>query len=153
VMVVSIGLALLLDRVASHFLAGLYRTVYFLPVVMPAVVVYVLWKLMYSPSIGLINYFVVDLLRLTSTPPQWLASPHTALPSIAMMEVWPYVGYNVLLLLVGLGGINRELYEAARIDGASERQLIWHVTLPLLKPTLLVIMVLKMRIFAIVEPM
>jgi len=69
------------------------------------------------------------------------------------MEVWRYVGYNVLLLLVGLGGINRELYEAARIDGASERQIIWRITLPLLKPTLLVIMVLKMRIFAILEPM
>jgi ABC-type sugar transport system permease subunit len=153
VMLVSIGVALLLDRVANQFLAGIYRTVYYLPVVMPAVVVYVLWKLMYSPSIGLINYFVVDLLHLTATRPQWLASPDSALAAIALMEVWRYVGYNVLLLLVGLGGINRELYEAARIDGAGEWQLIWRITLPLLKPTLLVIMVLKMRIFAIVEPM
>jgi ABC-type sugar transport system permease subunit len=120
---------------------------------MPAVVVYVLWKLMYSPSTGLVNYFVVDLFGLTATRPQWLASPDTALASIVMMEVWRYAGYNVLLLLVGLGGINRDLYEAARIDGASEWRLIWHITLPLLKPTLLVILVLKMRIFAIVEPM
>jgi multiple sugar transport system permease protein len=153
VMVLSLAVALLLDRVASHVLAGIYRTIYFLPVVMPAVVVYVLWKLMYTPSTGLINYFVVDVFHLTSTRPQWLASPEMALPSIALMEVWRYVGYNVLLLLVGLGGINRELYEAARIDGANEWQITWHVTLPLLKPTLLVILVLKMRIFAIVEPM
>ena len=153
VMVLSLGVALLLDRVSSHLIGGVYRTIYFLPVVMPAVVVYVLWKLMYTPSIGLINYFVVDLFHLTSARPQWLASPEMALPSIALMEVWRYVGYNVLLLLVGLGSINRELYEAARIDGANEWQITWHITLPLLKPTLLVIMVLKMRIFAIVEPM
>src|SRR5262245_26343128 len=153
VLVVSLAVALLLDRVSSHFLAGFYRTVYYLPVIMPAVVVYVLWKLMYSPSIGLINYFVVDVFHMVSDRPQWLASPEAALPSIVVMEVWRYVGYNVLLLLVGLGSINRELYEAARIDGANEWQVIWHITLPLLKPTLLVIMVLKMRIFAIVEPM
>ncbi len=153
VMLLSLGLALLLDRVSHHVLGGLYRAIYFLPVVMPAVVVYVLWKLMYSPSIGLINYFLVDIFHLTATRPQWLASADTALASIVFMEVWRYAGYNVLLLLVGLGSINRDLYEAARIDGASEWRLIWHITLPLLKPTLLVIMVLKMRIFAIVEPM
>lgn len=153
VMLLSLGLALLLDRISHHVLGGLYRAIYFLPVVMPAVVVYVLWKLMYSPSIGLINYFLVDVFHLTATRPQWLASPDMALASIVFMEVWRYAGYNVLLLLVGLGSINRDMYEAARIDGASEGRVIWHITLPLLKPTLLVIMVLKMRIFAIVEPM
>jgi multiple sugar transport system permease protein len=69
------------------------------------------------------------------------------------MQVWHFLGYNVLLLLVGLSSINRELYEAARVDGASEWRVAWHVTLPLLKPTFLVIMVLKMRTFSVVEPM
>ena len=153
VMVLSIGVALILDRVSNQLLGGLYRTIYYLPVIMPPVVVYVLWKWMYTPSIGLINYLLVDTFHLLADRPQWLASPSTALAAIVFMEVWRYLGYNVLLLLVGLGSINRELYEAARIDGANEWQLIWHITLPLLKPTLLVIMVLKMRIFSIVEPM
>jgi ABC-type sugar transport system permease subunit len=152
-MVLALIIALALDRVSSHFLAGAYRTIYYLPVVMPGAVVYVLWKWMYIPSFGLINYVLVDTLHLFSTRPQWLASPDWALASVAFMEIWRFLGYNVLLLLVGLGSINRELYEAARIDGASELQLVWHVTLPLLKPIFLVMMVLKMSVFAVVEPM
>jgi len=152
-MIIALVIALALDRVSQHFLAGAYRTIYYLPVIMPGAVVYVLWKWMYIPSFGLINYVLVDTLHLLAIRPQWLGSPDLALPSVAFMEVWRLLGYNVLLLLVGLGSINRELYEAARIDGASELQLIWHITLPLLKPIFLVMMVLKMSVFAVVEPM
>jgi ABC-type sugar transport system permease subunit len=153
VMVASLIVAIVLDRVSNRAMSGLYRTVYYLPVVMPPVVVYVLWKWMYYPSIGLLNYFLVDTFHLLATRPRWLADPDLALPAIALMQVWHYLGYNVLLLLVGLSSINRELYEAARIDGASESRIAWHVTVPLLKPTFLVIMVLKMRTFSVVEPM
>jgi len=152
-MILALIVALPLDRVSHHFLAGAYRTIYYLPVVMPGAVVYVLWKWMYIPSFGLINYVLVDTLHLLSARPQWLGSPDWALASVAFMEIWRFLGYNVLLLLVGLGSINHELYEAARIDGASELQLIWHITLPLLKPIFLVMMVLKMNVFAVVEPM
>lgn len=153
----SLGLALVvaivLDRVASQRLASAYRTIYYLPVVLPSVVVYVLWKWMYQPSIGLVNYFLVDTFRLFTARPTWLYGTEFALPSIAIMESWRFLGYNVLLLLVGLSAINRDLYEAARMDGASELQVVRHITLPLLKPTFLVLMVLKMRIFSILEPM
>jgi multiple sugar transport system permease protein len=153
----SLGLALVvaivLDRVSSQRAAGVYRTVYYLPVVLPSVVVYVLWKWMYQPSIGLVNYFLVDTFHLFASRPTWLYGTEFALPSIAIMESWRFLGYNVLLLLVGLSSINRDLYEAARMDGASELQVVRHITLPLLKPTFLVLMVLKMRIFSILEPM
>lgn len=152
-LVLSLIAAIFLDRVSNRFASGAYRTLYYLPIVMPPVVVYVLWKWMYYPSIGLINYFLVDTLHLLATRPQWLSDPQWALPSVAFMEVWHYVGYNVLLLLIGLSSINRDLYEAARIDGASEWQIVWHITLPLLRPIFLVIMVLKMRTFSVVEPM
>jgi ABC-type sugar transport system permease subunit len=151
-MLLALFVAVLLDRVAHRGASNFYRTVYYLPVVMPGAVVYVLWKWMYYPSFGLVNTIVVDTLHLPIRP-QWLSDYTLALPSIVLMELWRFLGYNVLLLLVGLASINRELYEAARIDGASERQVIWHVTLPLLKPTFLVMMVLKMSNFAILEPM
>jgi len=151
-MLLALFVAILLDRVASRGASNFYRTVYYLPVVMPGAVVYVLWKWMYYPSFGLVNTLLVDTFRFPIRP-QWLSDYDLALPSIVAMELWRFLGYNVLLLLVGLASINRELYEAARIDGASERQLIWHVTLPLLKPTFLVMMVLKMSNFAILEPM
>lgn len=153
-MLLSLIVALLLDRISHRVLAGAYRTIYYLPVVMPGAVVYVLWKWMYIPSFGLVNYVLVDELHLfMNARPQWLGSPDWALPAVAFMEVWRYLGYNVLLLLVGLGSINHELYEAARMDGASELQVMWHITLPLLKPIFLVMMVLKMNVFAVVEPM
>jgi ABC-type sugar transport system permease subunit len=152
-MLLALFVALLLDRVAHRGASGVYRTVYYLPVIMPGAVVYVLWKWMYYPSFGLVNGILVDTLHLFASRPQWLDDRDLALPSIVVMELWRYMGYNVLLLLVGLSSINRELYESARIDGASEGQVIWHITLPLLKPTFLVMMVLKMSNFAILEPM
>src|SRR5581483_1563698 len=149
-MALALFVALLLDRVAHASVSSFYRTIYYLPVVMPGAVVYVLWKWMYYPSFGMVNTLLVDTLHFPVRP-QWLSDYSLALPSIVVMELWRFLGYNVLLLLVGLASINRELYEAARIDGASERQIIWHVTLPLLKPTFLVMMVLKMSNFAILE--
>lgn len=152
-MLLALFVALLLDRVTHRGASGFYRTIYYLPVIMPGAVVFVLWKWMYYPSFGLVNGILVDTLHIFNFRPQWLDNHNLALPSIVLMELWRYMGYNVLLLLVGLASINRELYEAARIDGASERQIVWHVTLPLLKPTFLVMMVLKMNNFAILEPM
>lgn len=152
-MLLALVVALLLDRVAHRGVSGLYRTVYYLPVIMPGAVVFVLWKWMYYPSFGLVNGVLVDALHLLNFRPQWLDDRNLALPAVMVMELWRYLGYNVLLLVVGLSSINRELYEAARIDGASEPQIVWHVTLPLLKPTFLVMMVLKMSNFAILEPM
>lgn len=152
-MLLALFVAVLLDRVVHRGLSGVYRTVYYLPVILPGAMVYVLWRWMYFPSFGLVNGVLVDTLHLFNTRPLWLNDYTWALPSIVIMELWRYMGYNVLLLLVGLSGINRELYEAARIDGASEPQVIWYVTLPLLKPMFLVMMVLKMSNFAILEPM
>jgi ABC-type sugar transport system permease subunit len=151
--ILSLILATLIDRIDNPFVVGAYRVILYLPVILPGAVVYILWKFMYMPNAGLINSFLVDVLHLVRERPQWLASSKTALTSIAIMEVWWYLGYNVLLFLIGLSSINRELYEAARIDGASEVRIFWHITLPLLKPIVLVQMVLKMRIFSIVTPM
>jgi ABC-type sugar transport system permease subunit len=93
----------------------------------------------FEPSAGLLN----ALLRDVHLPPQeWLVDPHWVIPSIILVGAWNYAGINTLYFTAGLQNIARELYEAARIDGATLAQVVRYVTLPLLRPTLLFTVVL-----------
>ena len=127
----SLGLALLLNQRLR--LAGLYQVVYFIPVVMPAVVSAIIWGLLYRPS-GPVN----NLLGLFGVNPlPWLASAEYALHGIVIVSVWAAFGYDTLILLAGLQSIPPEYGEAAAIDGASRWQVVRDITLPLLAPRLL----------------
>jgi multiple sugar transport system permease protein len=156
----AIPLELFLGLVIAYLLfqpirgRAIYRTAYFLPYVTSTVAAGLVWRWLYNTNNGLFN----NVLRAFGLPralwldesggvfallaapagitlPGWLAGPSVALVSLALMSIWHYVGFNVVIFLAGLGNISKELYEAARIDGASEWQVFRSITLPLLAPT------------------
>jgi multiple sugar transport system permease protein len=138
-------LAVLVDRVRHPGLATFYRIVLLIPAVIPGPMIFVLWKWMYNFQIGPINYILVEVLGLFTpqTAPQWLGGTPLTLPAVAMFEVWWGLGYHTMFFLAGLASIPKELYEAARIDGANEWRILWHVTIPRLRPILTVLVVLR----------
>ena len=127
----SLGLALLLNQRLR--LSGLFQVIYFVPVVIPAVVSAIVWGLLYRPS-GPVNN-LLGLIGVGSLP--WLASAEYALHGIAIVSVWGGFGYATLILLAGLQSIPPEYGEAAAIDGASRWRVVRDITLPLLAPRLL----------------
>ncbi len=136
--VVALGLSLLLNsRLRGR---GLFRAIYFLPVVVSGVAVTILWQQLYAYDYGVLN----ALLRLVGLPAiPWLIDPAVAMPSIALMATWKNVGIYIVLFLAGLQNIPRELYEAASLDGAPPARQFFSVTLPMLNPTVVVIIVLS----------
>jgi multiple sugar transport system permease protein len=137
---VSLGAALLLNQKLVRF-KGLFRTVYFAPFVTTLVAVAIVWRYLYHTRYGLLNY---ALGALGMEPVDWLGDPRWAMPAIILMTVWKSFGYNMLIFIAGLQAIPEELYEAARIDGASAWQRFRHVTLPGLAPTLVFVTVITM---------
>ena len=136
--VVALTLALLLNSGVRG--RGLFRALYFLPVVVSGVAVTILWQQIYSFDYGILN----NILHAAGLPPvPWLVDPRVAMPSIAIMATWKNVGIYIVLFLVGLQNIPRELYEAANLDGASPFNQFRHITLPMLNPTVVVIVVLS----------
>jgi multiple sugar transport system permease protein len=138
-------LAVLLDRVTHPRLATIYRVILLIPAVIPSTLIFVLWKWMYNFQSGPINHFLVDTTGLFSmqAAPQWLGGTPLTLPSIALMEVWWGLGYHTIFFLAGLAAISKDLPEAARIDGANEWQVFWHITRPRLAPIMMILVVLR----------
>jgi len=108
-----------------------FRAAFFMPVVTPMVVVAIVFILLYGQEAGLINYLAA---RMGFQPIPWLVSEQWSKPAIALLLVWRWTGYNMVLMLAGLQGISNEYYEAARIEGAGAFQRMWHITLPLMRP-------------------
>jgi ABC-type sugar transport system permease subunit len=119
---------------------GFFRALYFLPVVVSGVVVTILWQQLYSYDYGVLN----SILRaLGIGPVPWIVDPAMAMPSIAIMATWKNVGIYIVLFLAGLQTIPRDLYEAASVDGATPARQFFSITLPMLNPTVVVIIVLS----------
>jgi multiple sugar transport system permease protein len=132
-LVLSLAAALLVNSRLARF-KGFFRTVFFAPVVTTLVGVAVVWRYLYHPRFGLINY----VLGWFGIPPlDWLSDTTWALPAIILLSIWKNFGYAMVLFLAGLQSIPPQLYEAARIDGAGIWREFRHVTLPLLAPTFL----------------
>jgi len=130
---VSLAAALLLSARLVR-LRGLFRTVYFAPVVTTLVAVAIVWRYLYHPRYGLLNH----ALGLAGIGPiDWLGDPRWAMPAIILLAVWKNFGYNMLIFVAGLESVPEELHEAAAIDGAGSWQRFLHVTLPCLAPTFL----------------
>ena len=130
---VSLGSALLLNSRLARWKA-FFRTALFAPVVTTLVAVAVVWRYLFHARYGLINHW----LGMAGVPPvDWLGDPHWAMPTIILLAVWKNFGYNMVIFIAGLQSIPEQLYEAARIDGASEWQQFRHVTIPMLRPTTL----------------
>ncbi len=137
---VSLGTALLLhSRLACC--KPLFRTALFAPVVTTVVAVAVIWRYLFHTRYGLVNY---ALGMLGIHPIDWLGDPHWAMPTIILFAVWKNFGYNMIIFLAGLQTIPEDLYEAARIDGASIAQQFRHITIPMLAPTLLLVGILTL---------
>ena len=136
----SLAAAMLVNARAVR-LRGFFRTVYFTPFVTTLVAVAVVWRYLYHPRYGLLNYL---LAQIGVAPIDWLGDPHWAMPAIILMAVWKNFGYNMLIFIAGLQSIPEELYEAARIDGAGPLRRLRHVTLPQLAPTFLFVGVVTM---------
>jgi multiple sugar transport system permease protein len=143
--ILPLMLALLVDRVTQPRLATLYRVVLLIPAVIPSTLVFVLWKWMYNVQTGPINHFLIDTLGLFTlrNAPEWLGGTPLTLPSIAVMEWWWGLGYHTIFFLAGLAAIPKDLPEAARIDGANEWQVFWHITRPRLAPIMMILVVLR----------
>lgn len=129
-LVASFILALLMDTKVRGI--GLFRTIYYLPSIVPAVASAVLWAWIFNTDFGLAN---VALRWLGLPKIQWLQSPDWALPALIVMSLWG-LGASMVIYLAGLQGIPDVFYEAAEIDGAGRWQKLWNVTLPLLSPVI-----------------
>ena len=131
-MVVALCLALLLNcRVRG---TALFRTIFYLPSIVPIIASSMLWLWILNPSFGLVNLALApfcDFLHVK--PPGWLSDPSWAKPALILMSAWG-VGNSMIIYLAGLQDVPEALYEAAEIDGASKWQQFWHVTLPMLMP-------------------
>jgi len=136
--VVSFGAALLLHSPLVRF-RGVFRTALFAPVVTTLVAVAVIWRYLFNPDYGLLNYALdgVGVPRI-----DWLGDPHWAMPAIILFAVWKNFGYNMIIFLAGLQSIPPPLYEAARVDGASAWRQFRHITLPMLAPIVAMVNVL-----------
>jgi multiple sugar transport system permease protein len=137
---VSLGAALLVNAKLTRA-KSFFRAVYFVPVVTTLVAVAVIWRYLYDPRFGLLNY---ALHFVGIGPIDWLGSRSWAMPAIILMTVWKNFGYNMLIFVAGLQAIPQDLYDAALVDGAGAVQRFWHVTLPMLGPTFLFVAVTTM---------
>lgn len=129
--VVAFCMALLMHRIRHG--VGLFRTIFYLPVLVPPVANSILWMWMYDPSAGILNT-ILKFLHLPTS--QWIYAEDSALPSIALMAVWAF-GNMAIIFLAALQGVPKDLYEAAEVDGASAWMRTWHITLPQISPIIL----------------
>jgi len=140
--VVAMFTAVMVSKVTHSKWSAFFRIVTYLPVVVPLATAMLLWRNLYSAQYGYINHFLKTVLHIKN-PPNWLGDYKWSLFSLMIAVVWKGFGHNTMLFLIGIYSINRELYEAAEIDGAGEWQQFWKVTLPLLKPIIVLVLVLS----------
>lgn len=139
IMTVSVVLAVLLHRKLPGI--AIFRTAFFFPLVVNVAVASIAFRWLFEPQAGTIN----QILRLLGLPDQtWLSEPGWALVAIALISLWGGVGFMVIILLAGLENIPDDLYEAAELDGSNAFQNFFFITLPLLKPIMLIVMILSL---------
>jgi ABC-type sugar transport system permease subunit len=138
--ILRVVLGLLLAVALNSKLRGrvAFRAIFYLPVIAPLVTVSVIWRIIFDTYSGILNAGL-DVFGIAPIP--WLTSTAWAMPAVIIMSVWKTFGWNIVIFLAGLQGIPQQLYEAASIDGASKFRTFIHITLPLLRPTILLAVV------------
>ncbi len=140
-LLLGVVVALLIDRVLRGRVV--FRVLYYLPVVTSWVVVSLLFRYLFNSSpAGLINYVLVDVLKVIAQPVPWLNEANSAWVAIYSLGVWKGVGWTMVIILAALQAIPEECLSAASIDGASEWQSVLHITLPLLLPTIILVLIM-----------
>ena len=139
---IQLPLALLLALILARGVKGegFFRTIYFIPVIISTVVIGQLWMKIYNPDYGMLNIILKNI-GLGSYTKAWLADSKIALFAAFVPIVWQYIGYHMLLMYAGIKSVSPDIYEAAKIDGASEIKMATHITIPLIKPILQVCLV------------
>ena len=136
-LVAGLALALIMNQDLKFL--GIFRTIYYLPSVLPGVAFVVLWMWILHPDVGLINT-ILSYIQIEG--PRWLVDPNWALSALLIMSTWG-LGRSMVIYLASLQGVPRHLYEAASIDGANRWQSFWRITLPMLTPTIFFNLVLS----------
>ena len=153
---ITVALALFIAVLLNGKLKGkgIFRTIYFIPMVAAPAAVTMVWKWLYNKDDGLINYF---LQSIGVSKVNWIDDPHIAMISIIIIGVWSTVGYSMVLLLAGLQEIPKDYYEASNIDGAKPWTQFFYITLPLISPTLFFVLVTRintsMQVFDVIYMM
>ncbi|HEY3999949.1 MAG TPA: sugar ABC transporter permease [Candidatus Xenobia bacterium] len=139
--VLGLALALVMNRASR--IQGFTRSAALVPWAFTTVVSALMWKFIYDTNFGLLNGVLYSRLHLIAQPRLWLGDPHTALLCAVVADVWKTTPFMALLILAGLQGVSKEVYEAGRIDGTTRWQAFLNITLPMLKPTLLVALLFR----------
>ncbi|MGY4706737.1 carbohydrate ABC transporter permease [Candidatus Bipolaricaulota sp. J31] len=149
-LILAIGVAVLLNsRIRGRVIA---RVAFFIPYITPMVAATVVWQWIYNRDYGLLNY-LLELLEkaleylgfeVQLGPVNWLNDPRFSIPLLIVIGVWQYVGYQAIILLAGLQNIDRQYYDAAKVDGASAWHLFRHITVPLLTPQIFFLLIISM---------
>ena len=150
-LIAGLSVALAVNEVRKG--VTLVRLAVLLPWLLPPVVSGLIWRWMFHDQFGLVNWILMNVGLLQNRQP-WLADVATAMPSVIWVDVWIHIPFVAIILLAGLQTIPNELYEAVRVDGGSSLRSFWHVTLPLLRPYLLLVLLIRaifaLRVFDIV---
>jgi len=139
-MLIGLGIALMLNR--SFVGRGIARAIVFAPYLIPTVVAVLVWRYMFHDVVGILNHFMLRI-GLIDAPLNWLANPRMAMVSVIVVGVWKFFPFVVLAILGVLQSIPQDQYEAARIDGASDWQQFWRITLPYVMPVFLLTAILR----------
>lgn len=130
-----------------------FRIAWFAPVLFPAVVVGIIWSWIYNSQWGLLNA-ILETLHLGALIHPWLGDPATALPSLIVTSSWMWTGFNMVILLAAISSIPKDVFEAGRIDGASNSTTIFQIVIPMIRPTIINLMILcfvgKMKVFDLI---
>jgi multiple sugar transport system permease protein len=139
-LLIGLGLALMLNR--PFWGRYVVRSIIMIPLFLVPVVTALLWRMLYQPEAGIIP-FVFRALHLATKQSLWLGDAKLGLPLTIAVSVWQVMPFAFLVLVAGLQGIPRDQYEAAEVDGSSRFQTFWHITLPWLKPLILLILLMR----------
>jgi ABC-type sugar transport system permease subunit len=139
----GIALALLLAVLANRRLRGinLFRTFFSSTIAVSLAVAATIWALLFSPNVGVLNY-LLSLVGIRG--PNWLIQPDSAVVAVSIVTVWATLGFNTIVLLAGLQGIPEEIYESAKIDGATGLNIFRHITVPMVSPSLFFLLVVNL---------
>jgi ABC-type sugar transport system permease subunit len=148
-LVIALFAAVMISKVQNGIAAGVYRVIVYMPVILPISISMLVWAKLFDVKFGYLNVLLQNI--GVANPPNWLGSPAIALYSLVLPSVWARFGSWTLLFLIGIYNINREIYEAAVVDGANGWQQFLSITLPLLKPVFTLVLVLGSGVVSATE--
>ncbi len=139
-MILAMLVALLIDALPKG--KAIYRALYYIPVITSWVIVSLLIRYFFQSPQGVVNYYFVEVFHLAAKPLPWLRDPNLAFIPILALGIWKGIGWSMVIFLAALAGVPKELKEASAIDGASSWKSFWHITVPLISPTIVFTMVM-----------